>query len=212
LSRPEPLIRDRFRPRPRRHRGSAAPIRRWQGSGNRRSRCVDWAASPVTRTSTLALRTLICSSACDIDGRILFSRNGLLCAVALQLPEAQQNSPVALARWLIALRERKFAGLATWVTERDERDQFEAWVKRSTEGSLSKAIQRSFIAKSQALASRPVALRSVPLLWPIGMLQRKDHEPAFKNPLGRSCTRRPAVTGRRCREVNCSGQVRRRSD
>jgi hypothetical protein len=109
-------------------------------------------------------------------------RDEILCALALQLPETERDSPIALTRWLKRLQERHFGGLSTWITDNDERQAFEYWVKESSEGNLNKRIQRAFRAEQAKKAVKPPAPTLPPLVWPLGMRQRKDRDPKFKLP------------------------------
>jgi hypothetical protein len=109
-------------------------------------------------------------------------RDEILCSLALQLPETERDSPIALARWLKRLQERHFGGLSTWIPDSGERQAFEYWVKESSEGNLTKRIQRAFRAEQAKKAVKPPAPTLPPLVWPLGMRQRKDRDPKFKLP------------------------------
>ena len=109
-------------------------------------------------------------------------RDGILCSLALQLPEEERDSPIALARWLKQLQERHFGGLSTWIPDNDERQAFEYWVKESSAGNLAKRIQRAFRAEQATKKPKPTAPPPPPLVWPLGMRQRKERDPSFKPP------------------------------
>jgi hypothetical protein len=115
-------------------------------------------------------------------GEEAIRRDEILCALALQLPEMERDSPIALARWLKRLQERHFGGLSTWIPDNDERQVFEYWVKESSEGTLTKRIQRAFKAEQAKRTTKPATPPPPPLVWPLGMRQRKDRDPKFKLP------------------------------
>ena len=117
-------------------------------------------------------------------------RDELLCQLARQLPEKDRESPVALARWLLDLRGRRFVGLAALIADADSRERFEAWVKLGTPTSLAKAAGRAFSDQPGSSSGRVTPevpeqprITLPPLLWPFGARQRKDAEPKFKLPL-----------------------------
>ena len=113
-------------------------------------------------------------------------RDGILCQLARQLPPEQGDSPLALARWLKEREKRGFAGLDSTIPENDERIAFEHWARNSSEANLGKRIQRAFRAEQaakKAVKQEPApASLPPPLVWPLGIRQRKEREPKFKMP------------------------------
>lgn len=117
-------------------------------------------------------------------------RDEILCQLARQLSEKDRDSPRALAKWLLRLRDNHFSGLNALVADQEIRERFMAWVKLGTEGSIAKAAWRAFSGSAlkatkespgEQVLSPPAPLP--PLLWPRGMRQRKDSDPKFKLPL-----------------------------
>lgn len=109
-------------------------------------------------------------------------RDEILCSLAHQLPDSDRNSPVALARWLKQLQERHFGGLSTWIPDNDERQAFEYWIKQASEGNIAKRVQRAFRDEQEAKKPKSTAPPPPPLVWPLGMRQRKDRDSKFKLP------------------------------
>ncbi len=109
-------------------------------------------------------------------------RDGILCSLARQLPPKEGDSPSAVARWLKQREALGFRGLDASIPDNDERSAFERWVRQSTKGNLAKRVQRAFHAEQAAKKPKPVAPPSPPLVWPLGMRQRKEHDPTFKLP------------------------------
>lgn len=108
-------------------------------------------------------------------------RDELLLYLARFLPKGEQDSPAAVARFLLDLKERRFGGLSVHIPDPARRNRFEAWVSLGTQASLAKAAQRAFRGR-QASAGREEARKSLPapLLWPLGLEQRKKLEPRLK--------------------------------
>jgi hypothetical protein len=109
-------------------------------------------------------------------------RDEILCALARHLPPGESDSAQKVARWLKKSEQRGFPALDATISENEERLVFESWVKASTEGSLAKRIQRAFSAVQSTQAVKPMPAPAPPLVWPLGMRQRKERDSKFKLP------------------------------
>jgi hypothetical protein len=109
-------------------------------------------------------------------------RDEILCSLARQLPQEQGDSPLALARWLKEREGLGFRGLDITIPDNDERLVFEQWVRNSNEQALAKRVQRAFNSEQSKKTAKPVPPPLPPLVWPLGMRQRKDRDPKFKLP------------------------------
>ena len=109
-------------------------------------------------------------------------RDELLCALARQMPPKQGDSPRAVARWLKEREGQSFRGLDATIPDNEERQAFEHWVRTSTEDNLARRVQRAFGAdKAKREPKAPISTLP-PLVWPLGMRQRKERDPKFKLP------------------------------
>lgn len=107
-------------------------------------------------------------------------RDEILCALARQMPPEQADSPRAVARWLKEREGLGFRGLDVTIPDNDERLAFEHWVRGSTEDNLAKRVQRAFLAEQAG--KKPEVEPLPPLVWPLGVRQRKDRDAKFKLP------------------------------
>jgi hypothetical protein len=109
-------------------------------------------------------------------------RDEILCALARIVGPGRGDSPLGVARWLKERELRGFAGLDATISENGERLAFELWVKGSTEASLARRIQRAFQAEQAKKKPASVTPPSPPLVWPLGMRQRKERDSDYKLP------------------------------
>jgi hypothetical protein len=107
-------------------------------------------------------------------------RDEILCALARQLPPKDGDSPTSVARWLKEQQLAGFPGLVLAIGETEERLAFQRWVTQSKEGNLVKRVQRAF--KSIQVAKPEKSVAPPPLVWPLGMRQRKERDSTFKLP------------------------------
>jgi hypothetical protein len=107
-------------------------------------------------------------------------RDEIICTVARQLPAEQGDSPSKVARWLKDQQSTGFGGLVLAIGETEERLAFQRWVNQSTEGGLAKRVQRAFRSIQTTKSASTVA--PPPLVWPLGMRQRKERDSTFKLP------------------------------
>jgi len=107
-------------------------------------------------------------------------RDEILCSLARQLPPKAGDSPTNVARWLKQQQLTGFPGLVLAIGETEERLAFQRWVTQSNEGNLAKRVQRAF--KSIQTAKPVKSASPPPLVWPLGMRQRKERDSTFKLP------------------------------
>jgi hypothetical protein len=109
-------------------------------------------------------------------------RDEILCSLARIVGPGRGDSPLEVARWLKERELRGFAGLDATISENGERLAFELWVKGSTEAGLARRIQRAFQAEQATKKPEAVSPPSPPLVWPLGMRQRKERDSNYKLP------------------------------
>ena len=85
-------------------------------------------------------------------------RDDLLLRLAEKLGDTpeEKNSPTAIARRLLALKEKRYYGLVTLIPEARERSLIEDFVNHGSASSISKAIQRAF-GQQRARTDEPIA-------------------------------------------------------
>jgi hypothetical protein len=110
-------------------------------------------------------------------------RDEILCALARQMPPERGDSPRGVARWLKDREKLGFRGLDATIPDNDERLAFEHWARTSSEDNLAKRVQRAFRAEQAARKpAKPPVEPLPPLVWPLGMRQRKERNPSYKLP------------------------------